>query len=97
MIGDSAIICRMGVSARMGEERAVVEVLKKYKRICRIKPPGTIEGGDVLQIGRKVYIGLSERTNLSAIKQVKAIAKDYEVIPVSVKGMIHLKTGCTYL
>jgi len=99
VIGDTVIISRMGVRSRKGEERAVEKVLKQYKKIYRIKPPGTIEGGDVLRIGRKIYIGLSERTNLSAIKQVKAIASGYgyEVIPVRVRGMIHLKTGCTYL
>lgn len=99
VIEDTAIITRLGVKSRTGEERAVAKVLKCYKTIRWIKPPGTIEGGDVLKIGRKIYIGLSERTNQSAIKQVRAIAAGYgyEVIPVRVRGMIHLKTGCTYL
>ena len=99
VIGDTAIISRLGVKSRRGEEMAVRNTLARYKTIRWIKPPGTIEGGDVLQIGRNIYIGLSERTNLSAIRQVKAIAAEhrYEVIPVRVKGMIHLKTGCTYL
>ncbi|HLD35256.1 MAG TPA: arginine deiminase family protein [Planctomycetota bacterium] len=99
VIGDTAIISRMGVKSRRGEEKAVRQTLARYKTIRWIKLPGTIEGGDVLKIGKKIYIGLSERTNLSAIRQVKAIAAEheYEVIPVRVKGMIHLKTGCTYL
>ena len=99
VIGDTAIIARMGVKSRRGEEIAVRQALARYKKIRWIKPPGTIEGGDVLQIGRKIYIGLSDRTNLSAIRQVKAIVSGsgYEVIPVRVKRMIHLKTGCTYL
>lgn len=99
VIGDTAIISRMGVKSRKGEEIAVRQTMFNYKKIRWITPPGTIEGGDVLKIGRKIYIGLSERTNQSAIKKVKAIVSGYgyEVIPVRVKGMIHLKTGCTYL
>ncbi|MBI5777912.1 MAG: N(G),N(G)-dimethylarginine dimethylaminohydrolase [Planctomycetes bacterium] len=99
VIGDTTIISRMGVKSRIGEERAVEKTLSRHKKIYRIKPPGTIEGGDVLRIGHRIYIGLSERTNISAIKQVRTIAAKYgcEVIPVRVKGMIHLKTGCTYL
>ena len=99
VIGDTAIISRMGVKSRRGEDIAVRQTLARYKTIRWIKPPGTIEGGDVLRIGQNIYIGISERTNLSAINQVRAIASGYgyEVIPALVRGMIHLKTGCTYL
>ena len=99
VIEGAAIISRMGAKSRRGEERAVRQLLTRHKTIRWIKPPGTIEGGDVLKIGRQIYIGLSERTNQSAINQVRTIAAKYgyQVIPVKVKGMIHLKTGSTYL
>lgn len=99
VIGDTAIITRMGVSPRTGEELAIEKALKPYKKIRRIKPPGTLEGGDVLQIGLRIYIGLSSRTNLSGIRQVRAIVSKsgYQVIPVRIKSVIHLKTACSYL
>jgi dimethylargininase len=58
-----------------------------------------MEGGDILRIGRKVFAGLSSRTNADGIRQLEAILKphDYEVVAVPVTGCLHLKSAVTYL
>lgn len=64
-----------------------------------IATPGTLEGGDVLTVGRTVLVGLSPRTNPEGLRQLTQILAPlgYEVRPVRVAGALHLKTGCTAL
>ncbi len=65
----------------------------------RITPPATIEGGDVLAIGKVLYVGRSTRTNAAGIEALEALVAPhgYKVKPVTVSGCLHLKTGCTAL
>lgn len=94
-----AVITRPGDTRRRGEEKKIEKVLSKYRDIERIKKPGTVDGGDVLRIHNKYYIGLSQRTNREGGKQLSRILKKYgydaEFIPV--KNMLHLKSGVNYL
>jgi dimethylargininase len=99
VIGDRAIISNMGAKSRIGEEREVEKTLSKFKKVYKIDPPGTIEGGDVLRINEKIYIGLSRRTNRFAIQQVDNVVSEYgyQVIPVTIEHVLHLKSAYTYL
>lgn len=97
--GDTAIISRMGVPARRGEEVALERALRPFKEIRHLASPGTLEGGDVLQVGNKIYVGLSNRTNRTGLEQVDGLASElgFEVIPVEVRRGLHLKSSCTYI
>ncbi|HEX3014808.1 MAG TPA: arginine deiminase family protein, partial [Desulfobacteria bacterium] len=97
--GATAIITHMKAPTRAQETTEVKKLLENYKTAKEILPPGLIDGGDVLKINNNIYIGISERTNLHAVEQVKAlvVGQGYEVIPVELKGTLHLKTACTYL
>lgn len=99
IIGEKAIICNMKVKSRAPEVIEVANVLAKLKETHYIKPPATIDGGDVLKIENKVLVGLSKRTNLEAVNQLKEILNetDVEVVPVKVRNVLHLKSACTYL
>ena len=92
-----AIICSMGVSSRRGETKLIERELSQYREIARISLPATIEGGDVLRIGQKVFVGQSSRTNLQGVKELARILEPsgYRVFPVRVKGSLHLKSACT--
>lgn len=94
-----AVVTSMGVESRRSESEALENYFSKIKPIRQIKLPAKIEGGDVLVIGKKVYVGLSPRTNQEAIDALAAILKpyEYEVIGVKVHGCLHLKTCCTAL
>ena len=63
----------------------------------RLTPPATLDGGDVLRVGRRLFVGLSRRTNTAAVDQLARLLDpyDYEVIPVSVAGALHLKSACS--
>lgn len=99
IIGDKAIMCRMKVKSRAREVTEVAKVLEKLKEIYYIKPPATIDGGDVLKIENRVFVGLSKRTNLQAVQQLRKILNrcDVEIVPVKVQNVLHLKSACTYL
>lgn len=97
--GETAIITRMGAHSRAPETAAVKKVISGYLNAAEILPPAVIDGGDVLKIEKDIYIGLSTRTDLHAVEQVRALvsAGGYRVIPVEISGALHLKTICTYL
>ncbi|HZX10048.1 MAG TPA: arginine deiminase family protein [Acidobacteriota bacterium] len=94
-----AVITRPGDMRRRGEEKKIEKVLSKYRDIERIKKPGTVDGGDVLRVHNKYYIGLSQRTNKEGGAQLSEILKKhgFESVFVKVSGMLHLKSGVNYL
>jgi dimethylargininase len=94
-----AIMTSMGAASRRAESEAIEAVLRAYRPIARIAPPARLEGGDVLRIGRKFYVGLSTRTNRAGLSALEAHVAPfgYSVTAVRVTGCLHLKTGCTAL
>ena len=99
VFGDTAVICNLRVSSRANEVIEVARVLAELKDAYRITPPATIDGGDVLTIEDRVFVGISARTNLHAVTQLKTILDDraWDVVPVKVRKVLHLKSACTYL
>lgn len=97
VVDEVAIITSMGNPSRQHEPKAIAPELAHYREIVRIELPATIEGGDVLQIGRRLYVGLSSRTNRQGFDQLAQILKrwNYDVIAVELNHCLHLKTACT--
>jgi dimethylargininase len=95
-----AVLTRPGTPARAPEPDAIAGTLTAHRRdIARIVAPGTLEGGDVLRIGRTLYVGLTTRTNRAGIEQLAALVAPhgYKVVAVDTPGSLHLKTACTAL
>ena len=92
-----AVITRPGAASRRGETDAVADALAAYRPIVHIEAPGTIDGGDVLIVGKRVFVGESRRTNAAAISQLaRHIAPHgYTVHIVPVRGCLHLKSAVT--
>lgn len=97
VLDELAIMASMGTESRRGEIGGVEAELAKYRDITRIELPATLEGGDVVRVGAKVFAGISPRTNAKGIESLKQILEPmgYEVIPVGVKFCMHLKSACT--
>lgn len=97
VLDECAIMLNPGATSRRPEVASVEQVLTPYRDIFRIQPPGTVDGGDILAIGRRVYIGISSRSTEEAVGQMKAILDqfDYEVFAVRVTGCLHLKSAVT--
>jgi dimethylargininase len=99
VLDELAILTSMGSASRYGETEAVRCQLAKYREISLIKLPAKIEGGDVLKVGKTIFVGLSSRTNLQGIEEFTRILNPlgYSVRPIVVRGCLHLKTACTSL
>ena len=94
-----AILCRPGAASRRGELAAVAEVLAEYRPLATIKPPGTVDGGDILRVDNHFYIGRSERTNAEGARQLAGMLSEcgYTSSEIPVRSVLHLKTGVTYI
>ncbi len=92
-----AVIARPGAASRRAEIPAVADALRSYRAIAAIEAPGTLDGGDVLRIGRRVFVGVSSRTNAAGVTQLRdALAPyGYTVHEVPVTGCLHLKSAVT--
>lgn len=99
VLDEIAVICAMGTESRRPEIDAVAAALMPYRKLARLTPPATLEGGDVLAVGRTLYVGMTARTNEAGIAQLRAIVQPfgYEVRAVNVTGCLHLKSACAFL
>jgi dimethylargininase len=94
---DFAIVTRPGADSRRAETRTIAPVLKTYMELHEIVAPGTLDGGDVLCVGEKVFVGRSSRSNEAAIHQLEGIlgARGYALYTVGVEHCLHLKSAVT--
>jgi dimethylargininase len=92
-----AVATRPGAEARRGEVAEAAAALSRYRPVRSIDAPGTMDGGDVLVAGRRVFVGLSSRTNAAAVRQLGALLAPwgYMVSEVPVAGCLHLKSAVT--
>lgn len=92
-----AVITRPGAASRRAETAAVESALAALRPVARISAPGTVDGGDVLTVGRSVFVGRTGRTNEDGIAQLRALLAPfgYDVQGVDVTGCLHLKSAIT--
>ena len=99
VLDELAVSFPLGTESRRAEAVSIAQALAKFRKLARVELPGTVEGGDILRVDRRVFAGLSGRTNARGISQLTSILAPhgYEVIAVSVTGCLHLKSAVTYL
>jgi dimethylargininase len=97
VLDEVAVIARPGAESRAPETEPVARVLSAHRPLVRISAPATLDGGDVLPIGRMVYVGESGRTSRAGIDQLAAALAPhgYDVRPVAVRRCLHLKSAAT--
>ena len=95
VLDELAVITRPGPESRRPETASVARALEPHRELRYIESPGTIDGGDVMQIGRKLFVGLSGRSNASGIEQLRrhVLPLGYTVEGVELKDCLHLKTA----
>ena len=94
-----AVICPLGTETRRREAPSLAAALEPFRKLAHVKLPGMLEGGDVLRIGKKIFVGLTERSNAEGIRQLAVITGyyGYDLTAVPVTGCLHLKSAVTYL
>ncbi len=97
---DLAVVTRPGAPERRGEisgaERAALALGLDVRRL---EPVGTLDGGDVLKVGRDVYVGVSARTDAAAVARLADLLRPrgWSVRPVPTTRVLHLKSAVTAL
>lgn len=96
VLDEVCVIASMGATARIGEASEVERLISPIREVRRIRSPATLDGGDVVQFGKRLFVGLSTRTNARGIAALGHIVEPfgYTVVPVAVNGGLHLTTGC---
>lgn len=100
MYGDLAVITRPGAASRRGETLGLGESMRDLGyRVAHITEPATLDGGDVLEVGSTVYVGLGGRTNGEGIEQLRSVLAPLGamVIGVPTTQVLHLKSAVTAL
>jgi len=99
ILDECAIISRPGDPSRRGEEQSIKKKLADFKPVLEIQHPGTLDGGDILQIGKMVYAGISGRTNGHGVAQLRQFLLEYgyHVLEVPVGDTLHLKSGVNHI
>jgi len=99
VVDEVAVVLRPGAPSRQGETPAVAAALAGYREIAMIGASGTVDGGDVLRVGRTVYVGHADggRTNGAGFRQLEAALAPfgYRVQAVAVRECLHLKSAVT--
>jgi len=93
----TAVITRPGADSRKPETESIIQALSPHINLMHLREPATLDGGDVLVIGKNIYIGLSTRSNQDAINQLKEMLGDdgYTVTGVQLHDCLHLKSAVT--
>jgi dimethylargininase len=99
VVDEVAVITNMGTPSRRPEARSLVDTLSRYRPIKFLAEPATLDGGDVLRVGPRIFVGLSQRTNRAGFSKLREIldAYGYQAEPVEVRGCLHLKSACSQI
>jgi dimethylargininase len=98
VLDEVAVITRPGAESRRGETESLAYALRPFRTLGVIEAPAILDGGDVLRVGRSVFVGLSRRTNRDGYQALAALLEPlgYEMRPpVEVRGCLHLKSAAT--
>ena len=99
VLDEIAVITRPGANSRRPEIFSIANALSAFRKLDFMKEPATLDGGDVLVIGKTIFIGLSSRSNHLALMQVQNMLSPfgYNILGVEINGCLHLKSAVTQI
>jgi dimethylargininase len=94
---EAFVVCRPGAASRAGEIGSLAAAAPRDRPVLCLEAPAMLDGGDVLVIGRRLFVGLSLRTNVAAVEALAGLLAPlgYAVEGVAITGALHLKTAVT--
>lgn len=97
VLDELAVITRPGAASRRPEVPAIAEALAPWRELVYITAPGTLDGGDVIVVGKTVFVGASGRSNEAGRQQLADVLGPfgYRVRSVGLTGCLHLKSAVT--
>jgi len=97
ILPEAAVITRPGADSRKPETESIIQALSPHIKLLYIHEPASLDGGDVLVLGKKIFIGLSTRSNQHAVDQLNQLLGEYGymVTGLELHDCLHLKTAVT--
>jgi len=97
ILPEVAVITRPGADSRKPETESIIQALSPFRPLVHITAPATVDGGDVLVLGKHIYVGLSTRSTPEAVTQLQGLLDDYgyKVSGLELTDCLHLKTAVT--
>lgn len=97
ILPEAAVITRPGAASRRPETDSIARALEPYRNLLFIREPATLDGGDVLVLGKDIFVGMSTRSSRAAVDQMNELlaAFGYSAHPVEMHDCLHLKTAVT--
>jgi dimethylargininase len=97
VLPEVAVITRPGADSRKPETESIIHALLPYRALVHVTQPATVDGGDVLVLGKNIYVGKSTRSNAAAVRQMQDLLDNYgyTVTAVEMHDCLHLKTAVT--
>lgn len=97
ILDEVAVITRPGADSRKPETESIIHALTPLRPLVHMTEPATIDGGDVLVVGKNIYVGLSTRSNSNAIEQLQNLLDTYgyKIAGVELTDCLHLKSAVT--
>lgn len=97
VVDELAVLTVPGAPSRRGETATIGAALRRFQPLAELVPPATLDGGDVLLLGRQLYVGLSSRSNRAGVEQLRQHLAPfgYTVEGIELGACLHLKTAVT--
>ncbi len=99
VLDEIAILCCPGAPSRRPETALIAQALAPWRQVKTLRLPATLDGGDVLLVGKTLLVGESTRTNQLGIQALAELTAPfgYRVVMLKPQGSLHLKSVCTAL
>ena len=99
VLPELAVITRPGADSRRPEADSMADALHPYRNLVFIEAPATLDGGDVLVVGKRIFVGLSTRSNPEAIAQLQGLLgrHGYSVTGIEITDCLHLKSAASVI
>jgi dimethylargininase len=97
ILPEVAVITRPGADSRKPETESIIQSLAPHRALVHVTEPATVDGGDVLVLGKNIYVGISSRSNEASVRQMQELLDNYgyKVTGVEMHDCLHLKTAVT--
>lgn len=99
VLEEVAVATRPGAPSRRAEVASVADALAEFREVLTVEAPATLDGGDVLRLGKRLYVGASSRSNRDGIAELNRLIASfgYRVDAVAIEGCLHLKSAVTQI
>jgi dimethylargininase len=99
VLDEIAVMTMPGAESRRPEPPGIEPELAKFREVRRIELPATLDGGDIVVRGKRIFVGASHRSNEAGARALQDLTGPfgYVVSRVSLRDCLHLKSACCVL